>query len=254
MMRSLGTGLILLKHHEAQDLIAAEVPGELALLSLAGSHAYGTNHPDSDVDYRGVYVAPLERVLAIRAPAETFDRQVPDVTLYELRHFASLAARGNPTVLEVLWAPTIEMNMVGGKLKVRRQVFLSKRVVKTYGGYAMQQLAKARNGTGGSRGVAHLRREKFFLHTLRLLEAGTEILESGEVPVGVRDPDGLWERARGTIDQVETEAAVLFKALDVAAAKSDLPDHPDMDAIDALVYEIRMGVDSVDYWTRGKRP
>ena len=26
---------------------------------MSGSHAYGTNRPDSDEDYRGVFIAPL---------------------------------------------------------------------------------------------------------------------------------------------------------------------------------------------------
>jgi hypothetical protein len=41
---------------------------DLAILVRAGSHAYGTERPDSDDDYRGVYLVPtVVRGLAVEA-------------------------------------------------------------------------------------------------------------------------------------------------------------------------------------------
>lgn len=35
-----------------------EVEQRTILIDLAGSHGYGLNRPDSDFDYRGVFIAP----------------------------------------------------------------------------------------------------------------------------------------------------------------------------------------------------
>ena len=32
---------------------------------VSGSHAYGTERPDSDMDYRGVFIAPLDKAFEL---------------------------------------------------------------------------------------------------------------------------------------------------------------------------------------------
>ncbi len=215
---------------------------DLAILVRAGSHAYGTDRPDSDDDYRGVYLAPTVDLYRLRRPAESFDRQDPDVTLYELGKFATLAAAANPTVLEILWAEPLHLSPAGAILRLHRDVFLSRRALKTYGGYAHQQLSKATKGIGGSRGTGHFRREKFLLHTIRLAEAGLHLLRTGEVQVRVPDPAGLWRRANSGLDAVVAEFADLDERLAAAAAASPLPEHPDLEAIDRLLILLRRDI------------
>jgi hypothetical protein len=214
-------------------------PCDLAIFARCGSHAYGTNRPDSDDDYRGVYLAPTIDLFRLRRPAESFTRQDPDIALYELGKFASLAAAANPTVLEILWAEPLHASLAGRLLREHRDIFLSRRAMNTYGGYAQQQLKRALNGTGGSRGVAHLRREKFLLHTLRLAEAGLHLLTTGDVQVRVPDPAGLWERANQGLESVAAEFSDLDERLAQASACSPLPEHPDLDAIDDLLIDLR---------------
>jgi predicted nucleotidyltransferase len=215
---------------------------DLAILVRAGSHAYGTARPDSDDDYRGVYLAPTVDLYRLRRPAESFDRRDPDVTLYELGKFATLAAAANPTVLEILWAEPLHISPAGVILRLHRDVFLSRRALKTYGGYARQQLSKATKGIGGSRGSGHSRREKFLLHTIRLAEAGLHLLRTGEVQVRVPDPVGLWERANRGLDAVVAEFADLDDRLAAASASSPLPEHPDLEAIDRLLILLRRDI------------
>jgi hypothetical protein len=186
-----------------------------------------------------VYLAPTTALFRLRRPADSFDRQDPDVTLYELHKFATLAAAANPTALEILWAEPLHLSPAGQMLRAYRQAFLSRRVVKTYGGYAHQQLGRAIKGTGGSRGTAHLRREKFLLHTIRLAEAGLHLLRTGEVQVRVPDPEGLWRRAASGVEAVTEEFADLDARLAAAAASSPLPEVPDVDAIDGLLIALR---------------
>lgn len=212
---------------------------DLALFVRAGSHAYGTDRPDSDDDYRGVYVAPTTDLYRLSRPAESFDRQDPDTTLYELAKFAKLAAACNPTALEILWAEPLHLTDAGRRLRLHRNIFLSRRALKTYGGYAHQQLAKATKGIGGSRGSGHFRREKFLLHTLRLAEAGLHLLKTGEVQVRVPDPARLWRIASAGLDVVSEEFASIDAAMRAALDTSPLPDEPDLETIDNLLIGLR---------------
>jgi predicted nucleotidyltransferase len=222
------------------EQVVDAVPGTPALVALTGSHAYGTNHPDSDVDFRGFYVAPTEAFFNLQPPQESVDRTLPDVTLYELRKFVKLAVGANPTILEVLWTDPVHSTDVGDLFRAHRRVFLSKKVLKSYGGYAMQQLQKARNGTGGSRGQAHLRREKFKLHTYRLMLAGIHVLETGDLQVRVDDPEALWAKARQPLEAIEREFGALDDRMRRAATSSKLPDEPDYAAVNELLRQVRL--------------
>jgi predicted nucleotidyltransferase len=223
----------------APPVPAFNAPGQVLLVALTGSYAYGLQRPESDVDFRGVYACSARDMLSLRPPPETVDRQHPDVTLHELRKFCRLAAAANPTVLEVLWAPMVLRTPAGDALVHHRRMFLSRRARQTYGGYARQQLIKAQRGSGGSRGVEHFKREKFLVHLLRLMDAGLHLLEHGEVMVRVPDPDGLRARAAAPLDEIAAHVAVMERAMDEALGSSPLPEHPDLDAVDDVMAAIR---------------
>lgn len=48
------------------------VPGAL-FWTVSGAHLYGFPSADSDVDVRGMYLAPLASVVGLRRPAETHE-------------------------------------------------------------------------------------------------------------------------------------------------------------------------------------
>lgn len=219
---------------------AAQVPGTI-LVTLAGSHAYRMDHPGSDLDIMGVYVAPTRDVLSLRPPKPTYRFSDRDVTFYELHQFAKLAAGANPTVLEVFAAPVLFSTFDGDLLREMSSAFLSRLAHKTYGGYAMAQISKAEKGTGGSRGVEHLKREKFLMHTLRLLVQGTALLETGEISVHM-DPETVLD-LRAVVDdgleRVAAHATGLLAALDVALTDSPLPERPNHEAITDIICLLR---------------
>ncbi|BAZ69080.1 hypothetical protein NIES4106_38490 [Fischerella sp. NIES-4106] len=53
-----------------------EVEKRCILIGLAGSHGYGLNRPDSDYDYRGVFIAPKRYYLGFN------QSQLPTLTEY----------------------------------------------------------------------------------------------------------------------------------------------------------------------------
>ncbi len=135
-------------------------------LAVAGSWAYGTNLPTSDVDLKGfglppkgyrtgflrtfeqcespqemeVYRPSLPRVLRDAAEGQPLDGVV-----YELRKFFNLAAGANPNVLDTLFADEADVIVCtaeGSLVRQHRRAFLSKRIVHTFRGYAVAQIKK----------------------------------------------------------------------------------------------------------------
>lgn len=68
------------------------VPSRTIYLTRHGSHAYGTNLPTSDLDLRGVMIAPREYYLGFLNTVEQVTQSEPDLTVFELRKFMKLAA------------------------------------------------------------------------------------------------------------------------------------------------------------------
>lgn len=217
-----------------------DVPGDVILVSLVGSRAYGTHHADSDFDYRGVFKVPTAMLFGLADTPDTFSGEgAPDVVMHEVRKFCKLAAAGNPSIMEVLWGRPVVRTWHGQMLRDNRDAFLSRRLVNTYGGYAQQQLRKARDGTGGSRGQRHYQREKFILNIYRLMECGIHVVATGEFKLKVEDPERLWAQARQDLDVVAEDFARLDDKLKIAAMGSPLPDLPDIERIDAMLRAIR---------------
>jgi len=126
-------------------------------LANHGSHAYGTNLPDSDVDTKGIVVAPKEIVLGFAyefeqfeikpedAPPGTKPEDVIDRVLFDVRKFCLLAAACNPNIIEVLFvrdADVLFMSEEGGMLREAREIFLSQAIRATFSGYAYSQLGR----------------------------------------------------------------------------------------------------------------
>jgi len=121
------------------------VPSRTIYLTRHGSHAYGTNLPTSDLDLRGVMIAPREYYLGFLSTIEQVTQSEPDLTIFELRKFMKLAAECNPNVLEILYTDESDHLVVsprGTTLLGSRELFLSQRAKHTFSGYATQQLKR----------------------------------------------------------------------------------------------------------------
>ena len=123
-------------------------------MGLAGSHGYGLNRPESDYDYRGVFIAPKRYYLGFDSIEQKdsgwdepgifkFIDGNEDTVIYELRKVIHLLAGANPNVLELLWLNNYPfLTNVGQHLINHRHLFLSKKVKHTYSGYAFAQIKK----------------------------------------------------------------------------------------------------------------
>ena len=119
-------------------------PNLLLLDAVSGSHAYGTQTPDSDLDLKGVFVAPDSFHAGMEEIGQVADEKNDEV-YYELSRFFQLLAKNNPTALELLCTPNdcIRLKHPAFEL-IDPEIFISKLCEKSFSGYAEMQIKKAR--------------------------------------------------------------------------------------------------------------
>lgn len=127
---------------------------------VSGSHAYGTERPDSDRDYRGVFIAPMVSSFQVfvgedenglpNGGVQTVHHPKRDEEMHELRKFLKLAADANPNLLEYLYADRLIAitTPMWEKIRSHRDWFLSKKARFTFSGYCFSQLKRIRTHRG----------------------------------------------------------------------------------------------------------
>ena len=122
------------------------LPERTLYLSRHGSHAYGTSLPSSDMDIRGIAVAPIHYYLGI---SEVFEQAVQnqpvDLTIFDIRKFTKLAADANPNALEIIFTDPSDHLLVHplmAKLFDVRQAFISQKAKHTFSGYSRAQMKR----------------------------------------------------------------------------------------------------------------
>ena len=142
----------------------------IILLGLGGSYSYGTNNEDSDVDVRGVALNSKEEILLARPFEQVLDNTT-DTVIYSFTKFVKLLADANPNILEMLFLEPehyLYLSPIGQELINKRDIFLSKKVLYTFGGYARAQLSRLDNKT-----MRNLDQPGQELHILRSIQNAT---------------------------------------------------------------------------------
>lgn len=117
-----------------------------------GSHLYGLNTPDSDKDYKGIFIPELDDILLSKAPKEinssTGDdgskntKDDIDEGMYSLLYFVELALKGETVALDMLHCTDpIETSPEWAFLVQNRKLFYTKNL-KAFMGYLKRQVAK----------------------------------------------------------------------------------------------------------------
>ena len=139
-------------------MIEREVVEKNKILKIVvGSQLYGTNTPDSDEDYSGIFIAPEDYYFGIRTSDErdlsTEDKNelgkntadAVDYKLYEIRNLVRLAAQNNPNIIEHLFVNDkniLHITEHGRHLLNHAYLFPNKSALDKFIGYAKSQKHK----------------------------------------------------------------------------------------------------------------
>ncbi len=119
----------------------------IILLTLGGSHAYGTNNENSDLDVRGCTLNSKMQILT-NENFEQFVNEATDTTIYSFNKLISLLSNCNPNTIELLGNKPehyLYVSEIGKELIDNAHLFLSKRAAYSFGGYATAQLRRLDN-------------------------------------------------------------------------------------------------------------
>lgn len=206
--------------------------------ALIGSRAYGLDRPDSDWDWRGIFVPPASMHWALNKAPDQIDAPTGDEMYFEIEKFLNLALQANPNILEILYSPTVGENSIP-ELVENKHRFLSKRAFATYNGYAKQQFHKLEQDQ--RRGEV---RWKHAMHLIRLLLSGITIFEEGRVLVnvaGYRDQLLSIRNGEWTWDQLNAEQTKLHVRFEEVFKKSSIPVEPDRAWANQFLLQVRRG-------------
>ena len=122
--------------------------GRLLYEYIRGSHLYGLNNEDSDVDTSGVFVCTRDELFGCFGYKSQVTDSRHDNTWFEIGELIRLLLKSNPTVMESLFVP---MEKVLGNIHPlmqmvidNREQFISKQCFNPFFGYAKSQIEKAR--------------------------------------------------------------------------------------------------------------
>lgn len=136
-----------------------EIEEGMVLFCKSGSHAYGLNTETSDLDFKGICVAPRRFYVSMEEfeqkdkgwEEETFpETEFPqldgsDAVVYEVRRYLRLLLSQNPNILEMLWQDPedyIFLSPLGQILIDHREKLISRRISGTFIQYARAQIKK----------------------------------------------------------------------------------------------------------------
>lgn len=144
----------------------------IILLGLGGSYAYGTEKQDgsSDLDCRGIALNSKEEILLGR-DFEQVDNTATDTTIYSLSKMIKLLSNINPNCIEILGLKPehyLYISPIGKELLDNKKMFLSKKVIRTFGAYSNQMLYKANQKSTHAMKQAEL--EEHILKTLQHMQ------------------------------------------------------------------------------------
>lgn len=260
-----------------------DVKGEVLLRGVVGSTAHGLAlEGTDDLDEMAVVLEPPDAVLGLKE----FDTQVyrtaalregrhdaksgpgdVDLTAHGLRKFCRLAAKGNPSILMLLYLPTYSVEEPAGKLLVKhRDAFASKHAGRAFLGYLREQRMRL-TGERGGKGVTRPNLvamygydTKYAMHALRLGFQGREYLRTGRMSIPMQEGARhlLMAVRKGEVEfaSVVNMARNLEADLEKGLTTTALPDDADMQRINGLLvsvyydYIVRRGKmpEAVDEW------
>lgn len=153
---------------EAYDFLRKDknLGNNIIVLTLGGSHAYGMDKEQSDLDIRGIALNPKEEIL-LGTDFEQKTDENTDTTVYSFNKIIQLLTSNNPNTIEILGCKPeqyLHLSDIGRELLDNKKMFLSKICIHTFGGYAGSQLRRMENKA--ARLVSQAQNEAYILKSI----------------------------------------------------------------------------------------
>jgi predicted nucleotidyltransferase len=224
--------------------------------AITGSHFYGFPSADSDLDLKGIHVAPTAAVVSLHPPKEAvdflddFEGTEIDYTSHELGQALRLLLKGNGNILERLVSPfQVIASPDQERLAELGRGAISKKFHHHYRGFfatIRAQHVKAESKT--AKGLLYCYRSALTgIHLLKTGECEGDVMRLAEVHGFARVPELVEAKRRGTEfggmpdhERFEEDLPRLEAALAEAASGSTLPESPANEAdVSAFLVEAR---------------
>ena len=119
----------------------------IMILGIGGSYSYGTNNENSDIDFRGVTLQSPSDLIGL-TEFEQYEDDKTDTVIYGFNKLVRLLLECNPNTCEMLGLDEDQYlikSVLGQELIDNTNLFLSKRAIRSFGGYADSQLRRLQN-------------------------------------------------------------------------------------------------------------
>lgn len=243
-----------LDYDALRDYAQDNLPG-LLFMTVSGAHLYGFPSPDSDVDLRGSFAAPLREILSLDAPRETLEPKgmvggvEVEVVGHEIAKYLRLLVKPNGYVLEQILSPLVVLTSPEhAALQELARASLSRRLYHHYAGFAKGEWRDYQKPEVG-------KTVKRLLYLHRVLMTGIVLLNEGVVEANLLALNARFgldlapllamktrEQAEVSGDDAAYTAAIagLFERIDTAREQSLLPeDAPNRAAINDFLVRLR---------------
>lgn len=244
----------------AGKILTGNKPENFLFVTISGAHLYGFPSPDSDIDLRGAHLLPLDAVIGLRDPEETYESKgglidgiEVDCVSHDLLKYFSMLTNKNGYVLEQIFSPLVVHD--GGHLAEIRALAkgaMTRHVVHHYKGFFRTQEKLALKEAEPT--------VKAVLYLFRVVMTGLHLLRSGEVEANIETlntnifklpfiPDLIARKRAGAefgklnmdeLDLYMDDAKDLQARLETAFENSQLPDSvQNFDALNDFVIRVR---------------
>lgn len=213
--------------------------------TVVGSRLHGLATDESDYDFRTVFVYDDNMILLtpFTKPQRVIVHQADgiDTTGYEVGHFMYLAAKCNPSILEILFTPTNLMNYItlyGKWLTNNRQAFLNSKMIRdSHLGMAHAQLLRFQNSDN------EVRRGKTLASCIRTLSQGMSLLQTKDYDPSHPDHKELLVALRqfedsDVIEEAKSLIYVQLKQFDKIYEELDVHFTPDYELLNTVLRDI----------------
>jgi len=216
--------------HELEEI--ADNRMKTLFISCVGSHMWGMNSQESDIDLVMIYIAPTRSILrgekimpAVRQQITARGGEIYDTLGWEIGHLINQLIKGNVNAIWYATSPLlIKPTILHEELAALVRANLCRQTFHSIKGMAESQIKSEKKPAENSRIAG-----KGYRTALRTINFGMRLLSEGKIcfmPV-LHTPG-------------EEEVIEKMQQLDEAYASSLLPDHPDEDAFREFLLRLRM--------------